>query len=186
LGPEHPRLQAAAVAVHCATQAPDNPQFCEQEKLLESQLATHSAIVRDCARRMLAAEASAAAVPDKTNAASAISLIGLGSGMRVQRLHDRRDGCLVYNSWLRIGSRLDHAIMSRYLVGVRRHPRHEREQFGTKAVAAGYSGGMKAQKRRHVCDLLLISASCANHDPGEWSEHSVSCSQIGIAAGRSG
>jgi hypothetical protein len=35
-------LQAAAVALHCATQAPDNPQFCEHEKLAESQFVTHS------------------------------------------------------------------------------------------------------------------------------------------------
>jgi hypothetical protein len=35
-------LQAAAVALHRATQAPDNPQFCEHENLAESQFVTHS------------------------------------------------------------------------------------------------------------------------------------------------
>jgi hypothetical protein len=35
-------LQTAAAALHCATQAPDNPQFCEHEKLVESQFVTHS------------------------------------------------------------------------------------------------------------------------------------------------
>jgi hypothetical protein len=35
-------LQAAAVALHCATQAPDNPQLCEHEKLMVSQFITHS------------------------------------------------------------------------------------------------------------------------------------------------
>jgi hypothetical protein len=39
---EQAALQAAAVALHCATQAPDNPQFCEHEKLTESQFVTHS------------------------------------------------------------------------------------------------------------------------------------------------
>ena len=39
---EQAALQAAAVALHCATQAPDNPQFCEHEKFAESQFVTHS------------------------------------------------------------------------------------------------------------------------------------------------
>ncbi|OSJ32147.1 hypothetical protein BSZ19_20125 [Bradyrhizobium japonicum] len=39
---EQAALQAAAVALHCATQAPDNPQFCEHEKFTESQFVTHS------------------------------------------------------------------------------------------------------------------------------------------------
>jgi hypothetical protein len=39
---EQVALQAAAFALHCATQAPDNPQFFEQEKFALSQSVTHS------------------------------------------------------------------------------------------------------------------------------------------------
>jgi len=43
LGSLHRLLHDEASAVHCATQDPDSPQFCAQEKLLELQLAMHSA-----------------------------------------------------------------------------------------------------------------------------------------------
>lgn len=39
---EQAALQAAAVALHCATQAPDNPQLCEHVKFVESQFVAHS------------------------------------------------------------------------------------------------------------------------------------------------
>jgi hypothetical protein len=39
----HRALHDVASTVHCATQDPDNPQFCAQEKLAELQLLTHSA-----------------------------------------------------------------------------------------------------------------------------------------------
>jgi hypothetical protein len=35
-------LHASASTVHCATHAPDNPQFCAQEKLVALQFATHT------------------------------------------------------------------------------------------------------------------------------------------------
>jgi hypothetical protein len=41
----HRLLHDEASAVHCATQDPDSPQFCAQEKLLELQFAMHSAEV---------------------------------------------------------------------------------------------------------------------------------------------
>jgi hypothetical protein len=106
-------LHAAAVAVHCATHAPDNPQFCEQEKLRESQLATHSAKVCDCATRVPAIDAPPVVAPDKTTTASAMNLIGSRPGVRVRRLRERRNvGGLVCGFGLRIWSRLDHAITS--------------------------------------------------------------------------
>ena len=39
-------LHAAASAVHLATQEPDSPQFCAQEKLAELQFEKQSAGVR--------------------------------------------------------------------------------------------------------------------------------------------
>jgi hypothetical protein len=39
-------LHAAASAVHLATQEPDSPQFCAQEKLAELQFEMHSVGVR--------------------------------------------------------------------------------------------------------------------------------------------
>jgi hypothetical protein len=39
----HRLLHEAASTVHCATQDPDSPQFCAQEKLAELQLEMHSA-----------------------------------------------------------------------------------------------------------------------------------------------
>jgi hypothetical protein len=47
----HSFLHAADAAVHCATHAPDSPQFCAQEKLLELQFETHSTAVWFCAIR---------------------------------------------------------------------------------------------------------------------------------------
>jgi hypothetical protein len=43
LGPSHLLLHIADTVLHCATQAPDSPQFCAQEKLFELQFAMHSA-----------------------------------------------------------------------------------------------------------------------------------------------
>jgi hypothetical protein len=92
-------LQATAVAAHCATQAPDNPQFCEQEKLLESQLAMHSAKVRDWATRVPSTGAPPAAVSDKIRATSAMNLIGSRPGIGVHRSWERRNvGKLVCGS----------------------------------------------------------------------------------------
>jgi hypothetical protein len=39
----HRVLHDAASTVHCATQEPDRPQFCAQEKFTELQLLMHSA-----------------------------------------------------------------------------------------------------------------------------------------------
>jgi hypothetical protein len=42
----HRLLHDAASTVHCATQDPDSPQFCAQEKLAELQFEMHSAEFR--------------------------------------------------------------------------------------------------------------------------------------------
>jgi hypothetical protein len=42
----HRTLHDVASTVHCATQDPDSPQFCAQEKLAELQLLMHSAKCR--------------------------------------------------------------------------------------------------------------------------------------------
>jgi hypothetical protein len=121
-------LHAAAVAVHCATQAPDNPQFCEQEKLLESQLATHSAKVRDCATRIPPIGVAPPAVADITSATSATNLIGSRPGAGVRRFRKHRNiGGFVCGARLGIGARLDHAVRPRYRIVVRRDSGHERE-----------------------------------------------------------
>jgi hypothetical protein len=39
----HRTLHDVTSTVHCATQDPDSPQFCAQEKLAELQLLMHSA-----------------------------------------------------------------------------------------------------------------------------------------------
>ena len=46
LGSQQRALHAAASAVHLATQEPDSPQFCAQEKLAELQFEMHSGGVR--------------------------------------------------------------------------------------------------------------------------------------------
>jgi hypothetical protein len=51
LGLSHLVLHAADTALHCATQDPDSPQFCAQEKLFELQFEMHSAGVWVCASR---------------------------------------------------------------------------------------------------------------------------------------
>src|ERR1700730_12572584 len=45
LGPLHPLLHDAETVLRCATQDPDTPQFCTQEKLFELQFEIHSAKV---------------------------------------------------------------------------------------------------------------------------------------------
>ena len=74
----HSFLHAADVAVHCATHAPDNPQFRAQEKLFESQIETHSANVWFCASRSLSMNvaASLVVIADRSNRNAIAYLMG--------------------------------------------------------------------------------------------------------------
>jgi hypothetical protein len=161
LAPEHPRLHAAASAVHCATQAPDKPQFCAQEKLFESQLATHSAKVRDCASRIPSIEVVPllAVAPNRIKTTTAIDLTASCSVTGVNHLRDSHGvGGLARSLRRGVGTRLDHAVGSGRKLGAGCCAGNKREQLGTKAVATGRSGGMQAEKRRHVRVLLDFGA----------------------------
>jgi hypothetical protein len=50
-------MHAAEPVLHCATQAPDSPQFFAHEKPFELQIATHFGTVNSCANRSLSARA---------------------------------------------------------------------------------------------------------------------------------
>jgi hypothetical protein len=83
----HSFLHAADAAVHCATHAPDSPQFCAQEKLFELQFDTHSATVWFCASRSLSIKVPAllAAISDRNNE-STIMYLMLSSRQGNERL----------------------------------------------------------------------------------------------------
>lgn len=78
LSPLHPLLHTPDTALHCATQDPDSPQLCAQEKLLELQFAMHSAKDRVCASRSFSIDVSAlpGVTPNKSkeNAATYVML----------------------------------------------------------------------------------------------------------------
>jgi hypothetical protein len=63
--------------VHCATQAPDSPQFCAQEKLFELQFEMHSAKVWVCVNRNFSISDAAPpdVIPDKTRKSTATYLM---------------------------------------------------------------------------------------------------------------
>jgi hypothetical protein len=73
----HSVLHAADAAVHCATHAPDSPQFCAQEKLFELQSATHSDAVCFCASRSLsvAVPALPAVIPGRSDSSITVYLM---------------------------------------------------------------------------------------------------------------
>jgi hypothetical protein len=73
----HSFLHAADAAVHCATHAPDSPQFCAQEKLFELQFDTHSATVWFCASRSLSTNVLAllSVIPDISNRSTIMYLM---------------------------------------------------------------------------------------------------------------
>src|SRR6202790_4523145 len=73
----HSFLHAADAAVHCATHAPDSPQFCAQEKLFELQFETHSTTVWFCASRSLSTNVPAmlSVIPDISNRSAIMYLM---------------------------------------------------------------------------------------------------------------
>jgi hypothetical protein len=83
----HSFLHAADAAVHCATHAPDSPQFCAQEKLFELQFDTHSATVWFCASRSLSIKVPAllAAISDRNNESTIMYLMLISSRQRAVR-----------------------------------------------------------------------------------------------------
>jgi hypothetical protein len=85
-------LHAAAPALHCATHAPDKPQFWAQEKLIESQLAMHSANVRDCASRSLSTAVAALldVAPNRTRPTAATNLMASFPDVGVKRLRNAK------------------------------------------------------------------------------------------------